>query len=378
MRIDNVFTIFLIVTVILMLILSFIWSIYLTIRIVKEKSYLKYLIKMRKTTSQNEWITKIKNSERKLIKTVFLAAICTIEWIIYLSAVSLAIKVSTEYIIKTKHLFIPITHTTNLFKIFEGNLCIRVFVSFFLTFLSLILPLLRILTQYLCQQYSFFSDPSFKLSIKFRRIGVLLLLIFALGIKRQTIIFQWTLVFIYMVYELGCYIKATKTLCNLLSKRYFDAKTHENQLDSVIVYYKKNHLEFLIGSIAIQTSLIIHLVCMVIFIVFSVVYLLTVSPNTWMDVLLMNEKIGSVTDLPQNIQDYISVVSKLTTLFELLLLSIGRCLFLLPYLLVSLKLLSTHLLASLKPNNNYTDPELIKELIQQHYKAYYKCGSTKK
>ena len=372
MNINKCFTIFLDVSVLLLLILSFIWSLYFIIRLVEEKKHQKYLIKMQNSAPKDGWATKIKNSQRKIIKNLFLTAICTIEWIICSSVVFAIIVFASESFIRVKHFPIPQTlHTTDLFFIFKANLYFKLLISFFLTIILLLLSLIIILTQYLCQQYSYYSDSSFKLSTKFKRVGAVLSLIFLLGLIRQAVLFQWTLALMYFTYELGSYTKATRVLCNLLYKRYFDAKIHEYQAKYVVKYYKSIYLEFKIGSIILISSLILHLICMFIFIVFSIVAVLFTSPSNWIQVLLMDAEMGSPTTLPRNVQDILSTVEKSTMLIELLLLSIGRFLLIIPYLLVSMKVLSTHLLTCIKWNNSYTNHKLIGKLIQQHNEAYF-------
>ncbi|KAI6661512.1 hypothetical protein LOD99_13385 [Oopsacas minuta] len=106
---------------------------------------------------------------------------------------------------------------------------------------------------------------------------------------------------------------------------------------------------------------------------FSLVYLILSSPNNWTQVLFLNSDIVDFSSLPQNVKDYLSIIQKAIILMELIPLTIGMVLLVIPYLLVSLKLFIGAIRGCLKRNGDYPKShDLTRVLIEKHNAAYHR------
>ena len=152
-------------------ILSFAWSIYMLSRLVKERQYLKYIKGLKHSMHDHIWSTRVNNSYRKIVKNSFLLAISSIEWIGMLIMISATIFGHMDYIFKPsdgiRAFAMDATHT--LYSTSKLSAQSRIFSTYSIIIFELLpLILIRILTQYLCQQYSFYSNTSFSLKRKFK------------------------------------------------------------------------------------------------------------------------------------------------------------------------------------------------------------------
>lgn len=272
-------------------VLSFLWFVYLIFLVSKEKNYQKYLKDLKNSTQRDVWKVNMMNSQRKIVKNAFLIGICTVEWIFTLSLVPLVIIGYSKSVLNSGNWDVQsLSFRDCLYNTMEDTFSTKLLVSFSIILFLFLLILLKLLTQYLCQEYNYFPNKSFKLSTSFKRICLLLLSISILGLFRYTIIIQWTLYCIVFSYEFVCYFKATRLLTNLLYKRYFDAKTHENQPNSVVRYYAWTYLEFKIGSCIIVTSYFFHVIGFISLTVFSFIWFILSSPNNWVQIIFNYEK----------------------------------------------------------------------------------------
>ena len=145
--------------------LNLLWAIYFIYKIAMEKKYQKQLIEKKVHLRPDDWITKSKNSQRKLIKLKFLLAISFLEWII--------IFIMSQIILFNFFKDIAIGHPAHFPK-FKLNIDINInivpiyaniseilvqyVISFVITLYLFIICLLRILTVYLLDQYQFYSS----------------------------------------------------------------------------------------------------------------------------------------------------------------------------------------------------------------------------
>ena len=353
-------------------ILSFIWSVYLIFLVIKEKKYQKYLRDLKNSIQMDVWEINMKNSQRKTAKNAFLIVICTVEWILMLSLDSMIISVYSRSVLNSGNWDVHLIDIRDcLYNTMEDTLSAKLLVTFSITFFLFLLILLKILTQYLCQEYNYFPNKSFKLSTSFKRVCLLLLSIFILGLSRYTIIIQWTLTCIAFSYEFVFYFNATRLLINLLYKRYFDAKTHENQPNYVVRYYAWTYLEFKVGSCIIMTSYFFHVMSLISFVIFSFIWFILSSPNNWVQVIFQCEKIQEFNSLPYHYQQQLHTFSETFNLVELLFLIIGWSLIVIPYLIISLKVICSQLRRSFR-TYDYQSRGLIQPLIDRHNRDYYR------
>ena len=85
----------------------------------------------------------------------------------------------------------------------------------------------------------------------------------------------------------------------------------------------------------------------------------------------MNEYIQDFDSLPYRYQQQLLVFSEVYELLELLSLAFGWSLLVMPYLIISLKLLYSRFRSSMK-QSRYKNSELIQRLIEKHNLDYYR------
>ena len=170
-------------------VLSFLWFVYLIFLVSKEKNYQKYLKDLKNSTQRDVWKVNMMNSQRKIVKNAFLIGICTVEWIFTLSLVPLVIIGYSKSVLNSGNWDVQsLSFRDCLYNTMEDTFSTKLLVSFSIILFLFLLILLKLLTQYLCQEYNYFPNKSFKLSTSFKRICLLLLSISILGLFRYTII----------------------------------------------------------------------------------------------------------------------------------------------------------------------------------------------
>ena len=347
---------------------SFMWSIYILNRLIHERKLLKYIKGSKSFIHEQVWLTKIKNSNRKIVKNKCLFLICSIEWIYNFVILFSVIYNNMKFVTKNSNTQIYIDISNTLFQICNGNFLSKLIANFFLTMFLLLLIAIRILTQYLCVEYSYYPDTLFKFSTVFKYNAVVLILIFLLGLIRITIWIQWVLICICMIYEFVCYTKATRMLCNLLYKRYFDAKIHEYQPKHVVQYYRLAYLEFKFGSCILVTSFSLQIISLILLITFSLLRMFLSSPNNRIQVLL--NVIVDSTSSSQLYQQRITILKDVFNVMELLCTCVAFFLLIVPYSLVSLKFCLFGVKARVAKSQDYPNHELIRKMIYNN-NLYY-------
>ena len=351
-------------------ILSFIWSIYYIFRLIKEKKYLKRLHGM----ERESWLTKKKNSERKILKNKFLIAISTIEWMMMLSICSIVIYNDLRKVLSLDNRLIPKIDLTNcLYNTLSGKFISKLLITFIITMFLLLITLIRILTQYLCEQYSFYPDSSFNLNRILKCRIAVLIFFFLIGLIRQMIIFQWIIGCIILSQEFVCFAKSSNQLNNWLKKRSFDASKHEYQTRSIIKYYKWVHFEYRLSSYLLVTSFFIHTFDLVGFTIFSFFWLILSSPSNWIGILFLNDKVIEFDSLPEHYQQQLNIFATVFSNLELTSLCVGWSLVVIPYVIVSLNKFLRGINKAFTKNKDYPNHELIQALIDHQYKAYTRC-----
>ena len=350
-------------------ILSFAWSIYMLSRLVKERQYLKYIRGLKNSMHNHIWSTKVKNSYRKIVKNSFLLAISSIEWIGMLIMISYTIFDYMDQILKPSDTIRPLaldaTHT--LYTTSKASVQNRIFSTYSVIIFELLpLILIRILTQYLCQQYAFYSNTSFSLKRKFKPPIAILIFLFLLGLIRQLIIFQWITFCLFFAYEFLYFTQATKCLRNLLYKRYFDAKTHEYQAKSIVRYYRQAYLEFKICSCILVASLFFQLLSFIFFIMFSLFGVFLASPNGNIQLLFMNLDTLGPHSFLQHHHQQLKIFGYTCSSIEMFCFCLAYGLLVLPYGLVSLKVCLIAVRTRVEKSRDYPHHELIRQMIINH------------
>ena len=352
-------------------ILSFIWTIYFIFRLEKETKELKRMSKMENSNQRDSWLMKKKNCERKIIKNKFLIAICTIEWLMTFSIWFMTTSTDLKDVLTPGDLHVPKTDLTNcLYTTMSGNFLSKLLITSILVILMLLITLIKTLTQYLCQQYSYNPDTSFKLRNMLERATIVLILFFLIGLVRPLIIFQWIIGCIIFTYEFIRYAKSSNQLSNSLKMRSFDASKHEYQPNYIVSHYKSIYLEYKVGSFILVTAFFIHAFELIAFTIFSFIWLILSSPNNWFQILFLNDKKVEFDSLPVHYQQKLNIFAIAFSNLELLSLSVGWSLVVIPYIIVSLNKVFRGLINAFTKNKDYPSHDLIQALIDKRNNEY--------
>ena len=362
---------------IVILFLSISWSLYLFNEILKVSLKYKKALKSRNFISKHQWLHDIRNLYSKKVRNIFLIAICLSECIIFLSLLVNEIlyyqlrKRSIE--ISSSASFTSFT-TAHLFRIdFEfyysmKYVQLRILRTLTTTSFYTLFLLIRILTQYLVHQYSYYKFPfwfKFKLTIS-------LLIIFSLficGVVRQLVLIHFICIVLVVIYEFICIFIATKKLRLLLTQRLNDAILHENQSTGVIRYYKIANKDYKLFSTVLLITLFFQTIAFSILCIHPIVVTIIAFPNSWIE---------SILYLPQkDIAAHFST-HHIAVAYNLIVCSIeevfvttGFSLQVIPYFLVSFIRLIRNIKKRVKANRSIPgENSLLTKLIEENQVAY--------
>ena len=245
-HLDDIICVVLPINAIIILTLSTLWAIYLIQKILKEYKNEKILSKLHNDYQEHSWLNAMKNFKSNRIKNILLLAICVSE--VVMNAILVLDKadgfISDEesyptygwltYFISsgiiTFELDIDTFTPNNIFAAFTFSQCVLTF-------------LIRILTQYMVYQYSYYKpylNTKLELYITISCYVTLILTVVAFELHH---IFLICCLFLMNYEFIRCAI-AGRELSLLLRQRLYDAIRHENESDSVILYYKIAHKEY--------------------------------------------------------------------------------------------------------------------------------------
>ena len=175
----------------------------------------------------------------------------------------------------------------------------------------------NILTQYLVHTYSYYQRV-FKLKQKIIKSISLLTILFILGFE-PLILLQYTLTSILIISQFIILFTETNKLQKLL-KQSQDSITHENQSVSVIRYYQSAYREYRLSSVILLISLFFQMIAFLINFIEPVVMVIV-------DLINLEETFHSC------VQVYDLMISTL----EIVFLSIGLSMLIIPYCIVSIR-----------------------------------------
>ena len=209
----------------------------------------------------------------------------------------------------------------------------------------------NLLTQYLVHTYSYYQRE-IKLKQKIIISISFLSMLFILGLIKPTILFQYILIFLWIISQSIMLCTATIKLQKLLKQRLKDSITHENQSISVIRYYQLVYREYRFGSVVLSISFFLQMV--------------EFSIN-----LLQPVVITGMIYLEERYPSYIFAYGLTLSSFEEVFLSIGLSMLIIPYLIVSIRRLIRYLREAYKKNTRNLGKNLrIQKLLQNNYTAY--------
>ena len=229
-------------------ILSISWAFYFVRKLWKDYRKEKITFKMRGNQPEYLWINAMENFKSNRIKNMFLLAICLSETVYTLSILFLAYVRLKSSILSGFGIDMEMWTENPSFSFpaydeLIGTVFLRTTWSFMIIPLSALAFFIRILTQYMVYQYSYYKPH---LNIKFQVYISLtpLLVLFLLVTVFKLITVCSICIVLLLVYEYILLIIASRKLCLLLRQHLYDAIRHENQSKLVILYYQIAYKEY--------------------------------------------------------------------------------------------------------------------------------------
>ena len=361
---------------IVILFLSISWSLYLFNEILKVSLKYKKALKSRNFISEHQWLHDIRNLYSKKVRNIFLIAICLSECIIFVSI--LVYEILYMYARHVKIIKInPLNSSDKVFGSFRvafgfyysmNHTQLRIFKTLITTSFYTLFLLIRILTQYLVHQYSYYKFPfwfKFKLAISLLIITTL----FICGVVRQLVLNHFICVVLVVIYEFICICIATKKLRLLLTQRLNDAIMHENQSTGVIRYYKIANKDYKLFSTVLLIALFLQTIAFSILCIHPIVVTIIAFPNSWIEsILYLPQK-----DIAAHFSTHhIAVAYNLIVCsIEEVLITTGYSLQVIPYFLISFIRLIRNLKKRVIANRNIPgENSLLTQLIKENQVAY--------
>ena len=247
----------------LILIFSALWVFYLIHKLRKDYREKKRNLKLRDTLPEYIWTNTMENIRSNSIKNAFLIAICVSEISItgmliidILCKKSINCKSNPGCTDGNIQLSLELTTISpfSSYAMLQWSVLFRMFsTSITLAFYAMAF-FIRILTQYLSYQYSYFKphlNSKFEIYISF----TCLIILFFMSVVLQLVIIYHICIVLLLIYEYILLAVESRKLCLLLKQRLSDAILHENQNEYVILYYKIAYKDYKYCSIVMLTAL---------------------------------------------------------------------------------------------------------------------------
>ena len=350
------------------LFLSLLWSFYLTYQVMKE-------YRICKTFNYNKLM---ENSYTRLIKYIFFLVICLSECGISFSMIIQAIVYASEdnhSSKKSHHQLHPSHHGFHLdpqsavaglkFQIyyFMDSVLERIAMVSISTFFYLILTFARILTEFLCCKYDYFETKPY-LSSKILRSFSFASVLVLIGLFRQLFLLSLICYSFALIYQFIPLFFAVRKLKRLLSKRLFDAQYLESQPRYVVNYFKRAYWNFKYASAILLIALFLQTLGYSAINIHSSIMMIVYLPHTWLSFTLYGTEVNFHQFPSADVYDH--------GITEIIIIAItlGTSLQVVPYILVSIRILFSTIRSKLGKIENKYDYTLVQKLITRNNNAY--------
>ena len=335
--------------------LSFFWSFYFFREIFNGRKKLKYYLSLKESIPDFKWSIQMKNCQIQQIRDRFLLIICVLECTIIL-VISLIISLNTilydgtnmsfdfgfhHEVILQYIKYLKLLITSENYLIFGFSVVLTVLLSIYM--------FSRILTEYMCSCYSFYSVQAHN-KTKILRSLYILTVLFIVGLIPHLQIIYYVSYIACMTFEFLKIVKATKRLRRFLYQRYFDSYTFENQNKSIVKYYKGAYRHFTIASYLLLSSLFLHILSLSIFLIHPILMCVLYYPFNFPTIILSGGKYTPVyNDSPIKISvEYSEIIyfyDTIVNLIELIILVLGWAILIIPYTVITINGVSSKVLA---------------------------------
>ena len=349
--------------------LSTLWSVYLLRKLIVDFYSHKKKNSLRRFTQKYIWQNNLKNSKSNQIKNILLLVICITECILTFSLlyyVSLRIAIDYGRIHRISlRIQYKISPSYDIYETLINSNRFRICNAAYTISVSSVTLFVRILTQYMVEQYSYYkSHMNLKLEIIIPISCLVAMLI--MGIIPQLIMLYNICIVLFIIREYILLFIESKKLRLLLKQRLEDAIHHENQSKDVILYYKIAQKEYKYCSIILLISFFLHNFGLSLYCLEPILMTIVAYPNTWF----------SSIDYKYN-QEYFDFIKTVLTydefviISEIILITLGTSLQIIPYLIVSIRRTLRVFWKRFRPQRENTDfNKALRVLIENNQLAY--------
>ena len=338
------------------------WTFYLIRKLWKDYRKEKITSKSRNNQPEYLWMNAMKNFKSNRIKNSFLLAIClseigcTLSIILYnlsiigINSTSGNFRNFMESWTKDPYASFP------QYDEFIGSLTFRFVGSVMTISVSAMAFFIRILTQYMVCQYSYYKPH---LNIKFELYISLtcLLTLFLMVTVFELITLYNICTVLLLVYEYILLIIASRKLCLLLRQHLHDAILHENQNRLVILYYQIAYKEYKYCSTIMLIALFVQYMGASLYLLNQLVINFTLDELSYWS---------------------LSKPIKLICLLQLIFISIGTSIQLILYLIVSIRRLFRYIYKRMTLNRQISSSmSSLQPLIESHNSAYFRRSGNR-
>ena len=372
--VTTIFTTIMCFNFVCLLLLSSIWSLYLLKKLAMAIHKRKRILKSPRHTANYIWVNDSNNSKSNIIKTILMLVICLSECA-YTSSILGFVSIQdvptfiTEYF-RSKNITFEISYRLGPSKcIFETLIYNNVFrlcnALFTISVYSVVLCV-RILTQYMVKQYSYY-DVHLNLMLEVIISIFCLLTLFMMSILPQLIILYYIcIVFVVIREYLLLYIES-KVLRLLLKQRLRDAVHHEHQSWDVVLYYRIANQEYKYCSITLLIAFFIQFSGFALYCIYPILMTLVPYPNSWCS---NNHYNSSNNQTNSQFIDTVQFIDKFVIFSEIILTTLGTSLQIIPFVIVSIRLFFRNIrkryIYKMKLNYN----PVLRTLIEDNHSAY--------
>ena len=356
-KFSQAFGVLMYINFVLILLFSILWGIFLIRTLWKDYRKEKMNSKLRNTVPEYQWINTMNNFRSNRIKNVFLLSICSCEigisvLILSNSLVMFILILVSNIERKIQYLIEGIANFAS-YDVLERSTPTRLYSIGILTTACLLTTLVRILTQYMIYQYSYYKPH---LNLKFE-IYISISFLFFLLLTETILLKIFYVCIVFMIfYEYILLVIASRKLCLLLKQRLSDAIIHENQSKYAILYYRIGYKDYKICSIVMLMSLFAQCLGISLYCFNTLFSSENLYPLRNMDVLFIQ---------------YIRVSYFFINAMELFLITIGTSIQILVYSIVSIRRLFRYIKSRINVNRQINSQRsYIQSIIERNYMAY--------
>ena len=355
-------------------ILSIIWLIYFSRKLVKDYKIYKQTLESKNLISEYQFRNYLRNFVSHRVKNIFLMFICVSELILITSIIvyevgrfdvlhtrkraenmTSSIRFTSQFDFSRRYYYSRINIISRLSTILTS-------ISMYLLFISV-----RILTQYMVHKYAFYKSE-LKLKCKMVVSLISILILVTLGLIPSLLFLHFILMVPVVAYEFFLILIATKKLRLFLKQRLSDA-FHEYQSRDVIRYYSIISREYRYCSIVLLTALLFHLIGFSILNIHPLVMTCISFKSNWSNVLIYgtDQRMYVSIHFDKNAFIYNRIVCSIAQI----MMTLGISLQIIPYLFVSIRRAKRYIEKKRKLDKQISSMNsLIEKLIRQNNDAY--------